>query len=110
MVQGFSGTGVIDRLSPSVARATFATKSQYKSMLEVQELANHLTPEELADETGLKQHDVIVKCVELGVPIFQGQDRQDALRRIAQGGHGSACRRLTGRYCNHHHGRSESVA
>jgi hypothetical protein len=36
-------------------------------------LANHLTPEELAQETGLEQQDVIVKCVELGVPIFQGK-------------------------------------
>jgi hypothetical protein len=36
-------------------------------------LANHLTPTELAHETGLERSDVIVKCLELGVPIFQGK-------------------------------------
>jgi hypothetical protein len=36
-------------------------------------LANHLTPTELANETGLDRRDVIVKCVEMGVPIFQGK-------------------------------------
>jgi hypothetical protein len=36
-------------------------------------LANHLTPTELAHETGLERRDVIEKCVELGVPIFQGK-------------------------------------
>jgi len=36
-------------------------------------LANHLTPTELANESGLERHDVIVKCMELGVPIFQGK-------------------------------------
>lgn len=36
-------------------------------------MANHLTPAELANETGLDRRDVIVKCMELGVPIFQGK-------------------------------------
>lgn len=36
-------------------------------------MANHLTPTELAHEAGLERHDVIVKCVELGVPIFNGR-------------------------------------
>jgi hypothetical protein len=36
-------------------------------------LANHLTPTELARETGLERSDVIAKCMELGVPIFQGK-------------------------------------
>jgi hypothetical protein len=33
----------------------------------------HLTPTELARETGLERKDVISKCMELGVPIFQGR-------------------------------------
>jgi hypothetical protein len=36
-------------------------------------MANHLTPTELAREHGLERRDVIEKCVELGVPIFQGR-------------------------------------
>jgi hypothetical protein len=36
-------------------------------------MANHLTPTELARETSLDRRDVIAKCVELGVPIFNGK-------------------------------------
>jgi len=36
-------------------------------------MANHLTPTELAKESGLERRDVIAKCMELGVPIFQGR-------------------------------------
>jgi hypothetical protein len=36
-------------------------------------MANHLTPTELAREAGLERREVIVKCMELGVPIFQGR-------------------------------------
>ena len=36
-------------------------------------MANHLTPTELARESGLERRDVIEKCMELGVPIFQGR-------------------------------------
>jgi uncharacterized protein (DUF58 family) len=36
-------------------------------------MANHLTPTELARETGMERRDVIEKCMELGVPIFQGR-------------------------------------
>ena len=36
-------------------------------------MANHLTPTELAREHGLDRREVIQKCVELGVPIFQGR-------------------------------------
>jgi len=36
-------------------------------------MAIHLTPSELARESGLERRDVIVKCVELGVPIFHGK-------------------------------------
>lgn len=36
-------------------------------------MAIHLTPTELAREAGLDRRDVIEKCVELGVPIFEGR-------------------------------------
>jgi hypothetical protein len=36
-------------------------------------MATHLTPTELAREAGLERRDVISKCLELGVPIFNGR-------------------------------------
>ena len=36
-------------------------------------MAIHLTPTELAREAGLERREVISKCVDLGVPIFQGR-------------------------------------
>ena len=36
-------------------------------------MAIHLTPTELARESGLDRRDVISKCVEMGVPIFNGK-------------------------------------
>ena len=36
-------------------------------------MANHLTPTELAKESGLERREVISKCMEMGVPIFQGR-------------------------------------
>ena len=33
----------------------------------------HLTPSDLARETGLEPREVISKCLETGVPIFQGR-------------------------------------
>ncbi len=36
-------------------------------------MAIHLTPTELARESGLERRDVIAKCCELGVPIFNGR-------------------------------------
>jgi hypothetical protein len=36
-------------------------------------MAMHLTPTELGREAGMHRRDVISKCMELGVPIFQGR-------------------------------------
>lgn len=36
-------------------------------------VANHLTPSELADEVNMKRREVISKCMEMGVPIFNGR-------------------------------------
>ena len=53
-------------------------------------MANHLTPTELARETGLQRKDVISKCMELGVPIFQGRiDKTLFLASLGQATKGS---------------------
>jgi hypothetical protein len=36
-------------------------------------MAIHLTPTELAREAGMQRREVIAKCMEFGVPIFQGR-------------------------------------
>ncbi|MEA2413099.1 MAG: hypothetical protein QOC77_3660 [Thermoleophilaceae bacterium] len=36
-------------------------------------MAIHLTPTELGREAGMHRREVIAKCMELGVPIFQGR-------------------------------------
>jgi hypothetical protein len=36
-------------------------------------MANHLTPTELARESGLGRREVLSKCLEMGVPIFKGR-------------------------------------
>jgi len=42
-------------------------------------VANHLTPTELADEMNMKRRDVISKCMEMNVPIFQGDRKSTRL-------------------------------
>lgn len=49
-------------------------------------MANHLTPTELARETGLERRDVIAKCMELGVPIFQGRIDKTLFSRACSSG------------------------
>jgi len=52
-------------------------------------VAVHLTPTELADELNMKLREVIAKCMEMGVPIFNGRiDKTlfvSSLRSITQG-------------------------
>jgi hypothetical protein len=48
-------------------------------------MANHLTPSELADEVNMKRREVISKCMEMGVPIFQGKiDKSLFVSSLAQ--------------------------
>jgi len=48
-------------------------------------MANHLTPTELADEVNLKRREVISKCMEMGVPIFNGRiDKSLFVASLAQ--------------------------
>lgn len=53
-------------------------------------MANHLTPTELADEVNMKRREVIAKCMEMGVPIFNGRIDKTlfvtSLRQVRQGG------------------------
>ena len=36
-------------------------------------MAIHLTPTELGREIGMHRREVIARCMQLGVPIFQGR-------------------------------------
>jgi hypothetical protein len=48
-------------------------------------MANHLTPTELARESGLGRKEVLRKCLETGVPIFKGRiDKNLFLASIGQ--------------------------
>lgn len=57
-------------------------------------VANHLTPTELADEVNMKRREVIAKCMEMGVPIFNGRiDKTlfvSSLRRLEKQGKAAA--------------------
>jgi hypothetical protein len=33
----------------------------------------HLTPTELADEMHMKRRDVLIKCIEMNVPVLKGR-------------------------------------
>ncbi len=48
-------------------------------------MAVHLTPTELADQMEMKRRDVLMKCIEMNVPVLEGADRQDVVRVLAQG-------------------------
>jgi hypothetical protein len=53
-------------------------------------MAIHLTPTELAREAGMQRREVISKCMELGVPIFQGRiDKTLFLASLKQSQHRS---------------------
>ena len=51
-------------------------------------MAIHLTPTELAEEVNMKRREVISKCMEMGVPIFNGRiDKTlfvSSLRRVTR--------------------------
>ena len=57
-------------------------------------MAIHLTPTELAREAGMERREVIEKCMELGVPIFQGRiDKTLFLANLSEEGILSDARR-----------------
>ena len=50
-------------------------------------MAIHLTPTELAREAGMERREVIQKCMEMGVPIFQGRiDKTLFLANLSEAG------------------------
>ncbi len=59
-------------------------------------MANHLTPSELAKESGLERRDVIAKCVEWGVPIFNGKiDKTLFISNMQEFTHSSSLRAVS---------------
>jgi hypothetical protein len=49
-------------------------------------MAHPLTPSELAREAGLERKEVLLKCLENGVPIFRGRiDKSLFMASIRQG-------------------------
>lgn len=44
-----------------------------------------LTPTEIARETYMERRDVIARCLDLGVPIFQGRIDLELFRRALAG-------------------------
>ena len=60
-------------------------------------MAIHLTPTELARESGLDRRDVIAKCVEMGVPIFNGKiDKTLFLSNVREVPHDTAASQAAG--------------
>jgi hypothetical protein len=45
-------------------------------------MANHFTPEELAEELGADTRDVIQLCVREGIPIYQGRVDRSLLTAV----------------------------
>ncbi len=45
-------------------------------------MANHFTPEELADEMGTETHEVIQLCVKEGIPIYKGKIDRSLLTAV----------------------------
>ncbi|MFH0917247.1 MAG: hypothetical protein V1912_12495 [bacterium] len=45
-------------------------------------MANHFTPEELAEELGTARRDVIQLCVREGIPIYKGKIDRSLLAAV----------------------------
>ena len=59
-------------------------------------MANHLTPTELAKAAGLGRREVLLKCVENGVPIFKGRiDKSLFMASIRKSGPGQGAHAKT---------------
>ena len=61
------------RISVDTSGETDKTEGELLQAEEEKYVAVHLTPTELADEMNMKRRDVISKCMEMGVPIFNGR-------------------------------------
>ena len=45
-------------------------------------MANHFTPEELAEELGVGTRDVVQLCVQEGIPIYKGKIDRSLLAAV----------------------------
>jgi hypothetical protein len=71
---GLSDVRKHDKPGCDLARQRVARGGLFRSRGKgVHQMANHLTPEDLAKEFGLDRQEVIRVCVEEGVPIYQGK-------------------------------------
>jgi hypothetical protein len=58
-------------------------------------MAIHLTPTELAREAGMERREVIEKCMQMGVPIFQGRiDKTLFLANLSEQSGASSARQV----------------
>ena len=53
-------------------------------------MANHLTPDELSEETGIERDEVIRICLEEHVPIYHGKIDKTLFSGAAPGARGTA--------------------
>jgi hypothetical protein len=60
-------------LRASEGSATFSSQVAILMREVPRPMAIHLTPTELAREAGMERREVIWKCTQLGVPIYQGR-------------------------------------
>jgi hypothetical protein len=60
-------------LALSTSADTLHVESWLSNEEDKPHMAIHLTPTELGREAGMHRREVIAKCMELGVPIFQGR-------------------------------------
>lgn len=51
-------------------------------------MAIHLTPTELAREAGMHRREVISKCMQMGVPIFEGRIDKTLFQATLEAQHG----------------------
>lgn len=45
-------------------------------------MANHFTPEELADELGTETREIIQLCIKEGIPIYKGKIDRSLLTAV----------------------------
>jgi hypothetical protein len=79
-VRGRSQSDLAERPTQNVKSACAVLASRYPEYYVLVKprggtncMAIHLTPTELGREAGMHRREVIAKCMELGVPIFQGR-------------------------------------
>ena len=56
-------------------------------------MAVHLTPTELADRMEMKRRDVLVKCIEMNVPVLNGRIDRTLFESSLKALHGSPASR-----------------